>query len=59
MRQGGKVEERLFQQQRKSTTKRYANRADPSSISEVTRFGTPAYMQLEITASLHLIVYGY
>ena len=34
----GKVEERPFQQQRKSTTKWYANRADPSSITKVTRF---------------------
>ena len=36
------MEERLFQQQN-STTKRYANRADSSSITEVTRFLTQAY----------------
>ena len=39
----GRVEERLFQQQRKSTTTQYANHANPSSITEVTRFWTQAY----------------
>ena len=34
----GKVEERLFQEQKKSATKWHVNRADPSSITEVTRF---------------------
>ena len=33
-----KVEERLFQECRKTITKQYANRANPSSITKVTRF---------------------
>ena len=38
-----KVNKRLFQEQRKSTIKRYANCADPSSITEVTGFWNLVY----------------
>ena len=38
VRKGGKSGREAISRVEKSTTKRYANRADPSSITEVTRF---------------------
>ena len=38
VRKGGKSEKEAISRVDESTTKRYANRADPSSITEVTGF---------------------
>ena len=55
VRKGGKSEREAISRVDKSTTERYANCTDLSSITEVTRF-EHQYMQVEITASLHLLV---